>query len=466
MVASKERVNEIVQYVENNIDKSPIEVAQHFGFNETDTVRKYLHEAGRVEDLWYKLKEDNNSKQNDRQNNKVEFKSKGNKAELSSKSERIKTLDDLIEEANIDLDTWEIDHYTENKWNGQKTGGEPVKLYQVKAYLKRKEVIKQKFEPVQPISVASNYRKPNKPKDSQLNSAVIIPDTHIGYRRKTQSQEMIPFHDRRALDLAHQIVEYEKPELIILLGDFLDMPEWTKKFRRSHEFSRITQASVNEGHWWLRQFRENAPDAKIVLLSGNHDSRIPKFLMDNNKAAYKLKSADKVEKRYGAMSVPNLLDLEGLNIEWRGGYPDSQYWINDNLVAEHGDRVSSVNGKSAGQILDDARESHIFGHTHRLEMATKTCYPRKGPTSYQSVTLGCLCNLGGPTPAKSQRNDWQNGLGVVEFQTGNNPFYIQPIYINDGSMIYKGKVFEGSSKLDKIKDEAKVEKYNFVEYDR
>jgi hypothetical protein len=76
-----------------------------------------------------------------RSNSHIQFDEKKKVAELTSaRSNRIQTLEDLIEHCDIDLESWEVDRYVVNKWEvGTKIDGliitEP--LFQVKAWLKR-----------------------------------------------------------------------------------------------------------------------------------------------------------------------------------------------------------------------------------------------------------------------------------------------------------------------------------------
>ncbi len=73
----------------------------------------------------------------------------GNCAEVETRSQRIRTLDDLIAAAEIDLSVWEIERYVINKWevgaradvrDGAGSGVQVVTepLWQVKAWLRRK----------------------------------------------------------------------------------------------------------------------------------------------------------------------------------------------------------------------------------------------------------------------------------------------------------------------------------------
>jgi hypothetical protein len=64
----------------------------------------------------------------------------------TTRSSRIKTIDDLIDHCKIDLNVWEIERYVVNKWEvGSNVDGQIIvePLFQIKAYLKR---LKQQFD--------------------------------------------------------------------------------------------------------------------------------------------------------------------------------------------------------------------------------------------------------------------------------------------------------------------------------
>lgn len=459
MPVSRDSCRRIFQYEREHPEVSTIEISKA-----TDLARSSIYNC-RYRYNKEDLLENPSEKISKQEKQKITTRTKDNEMVATSKSSRVKTIDDLIEEAEIDLDTWEIEQYEENKWDAQRSGGEVIEMYKVEARLTKRVLDEKEFEPVKPLSVHSSYSQLSKPTPNRaLKKAVIIPDVHIGYRRDSYTQEMQPFHDRRALDLALQLIEYIKPDLVIQLGDFLDMPEWSKKFIRSPECSRIMQASGNEGLWWLMQIRQLIPNAEIIWIEGNHGERLPHFLKQAHKAAYGLKPAQSVKEDPDLLSMERFMRLNELDITYSDGYPDNQFWVNDSLIAEHGEKTSSVKGKSAGQVLKDAEVSHIFGHSHCLEMATKTTYPEEESKLLQSACLGCLCRLGGLTPGKKKKQDWQNALSVIDYEKNDSVFYIHPILIQDGHMIYDGKSFEGENRLEQIKEEAKVEQYNFVEF--
>ena len=69
---------------------------------------------------------------------------KENKIIQSPKSFRIKTLDDLIEVCQIDVEVWDVDRYVINKWEvGSQVDGQIIvePLFQVKAWLKKNQQV-------------------------------------------------------------------------------------------------------------------------------------------------------------------------------------------------------------------------------------------------------------------------------------------------------------------------------------
>ena len=110
-------------------------------------------------------------------------------------------------------------------------------------------------------------------------------------------------------------------------------------------------------------------------------------IIKNSIHAYGIKKANEPTTE-SVMSVPFLLGLEALQVEWIGNYPQGEYWINDNLVCEHGYKVGAKSGQSVMKYLDDARCSVMFGHTHRMESAHKTVHSR-----YKAVIYGAYSCL-------------------------------------------------------------------------
>ena len=406
-----------------------------------------------------------------------------NNLEIAMVSDRIRTLDDLLKESKVDLSTWEVSHFIVNTYESfrkrvdkdltfsrgtisghtkDRGGVTIVPLYQVKAWLVRKEPIK-----LRPVLEPINFSGVTLPRlqisksNKDIRRAIILPDPQFGFRRKEMlGVELDPFHDRQALDVALQITEAAKVDDLIWLGDFLDLPDWSDKFVREVEFVNLTQPALLEGGWWLAQFRMAAPQATGLLFEGNHEKRLITALLNNMRAAWNVKpitfggkQKDVVELQpTPAVSIPNYLSLDELSYKYVEGYPDGTYWLNEALRIEHGQIARGGHTDTVKAVVKDRSESVIFGHIHRIEMATKTLFERDQIRTVTAFSPGCLCRLDGAVPGYSKTMQWQHGIGIVEYDPKGTYFTIQPILINDGVAIYNGEYFKARDRLADLRE--------------
>jgi len=286
--------------------------------------------------------------------------------------------------------------------------------------------------------------------------AVILPDPQIGYR--DLSTGLDPFHDEKAMDVALQIIgyleEHDRVDSVINLGDFLDLPA-QGRFEQEPAFAFTTQHAVNRGHKFLQQQRAAAgPRAKIVLIEGNHDKRMEKFIMTNTMSILGLKRANMPES-LPVMSLPYLLRLDEIGVEYIDAYPAGAYWLNDRLRAVHGSKVRSGGSTAAAYTNDSPHISTIFGHVHRQELQSKTVFDRLGPIKSMAVSPGCLCRVDGAVPSVNGATkidgspaiyyeNWQQGIAVIMYKpTGE--FYTELVQIDNGKAVFRGREF--ASKL-------------------
>lgn len=297
-------------------------------------------------------------------------------------------------------------------------------------------------QPAAPVRIPP--RKSVKPRTDGLQTAVILPDPQIGYRWRPDGT-LDPFHDEAAMSLALQLTHYLRPELIVNLGDTLDLAEFSR-FEIEPAFGRTTQATLDRAHRFLAEQRAAAPEAEIRLIEGNHDRRLQKFIVNNAKAAFGLRQANTAPSSWPVMSVPNLLRLDELGVEYIPGYPAGITWINDRLACVHGERLK------VSQVNDEERVSIIQGHIHRIAVQHKTRRVRDGYRTALAGTPGCLCRIDGSVPSTKgstdshgepikRPEDWQHGIAVVTFVPGDGPFQVELVPIHDGTTIFRGREF-------------------------
>jgi hypothetical protein len=151
------------------------------------------------------------------------------------------------------------------------------------------------------------------------------------------------------------------------------------------------------------------------------------------------------------LSVPYLLRLDEMGIEYIEGYPAGEYYINDDLKCIHGKRTGR-RGRISQAVIEDERVSTITGHNHHIEIAYKTIHKRSGSHTSFAAILGCLCRIDGAVPsvksglnanAKPIRNyeDWQQGIGIVTYVEGNPNSHVEIVHIHDGNAIFDGREY-------------------------
>lgn len=290
-----------------------------------------------------------------------------------------------------------------------------------------------------------------KPKSkTKFKTAVIVPDIQFGFFRN-KAGDLEPTHDEKAISLALQMMEDANPDLVVCVGDNLDLPEMGK-YVTYPAYAQTTQASIDRATKFCAEMRQAAPNAKIVWLAGNHEERMPKYLVQNAGAAYGLRRGHEPES-WPVLSIPFLCRMDDFKVEYRPGYPAADLWINEKLRVIHGDRVKS-NGSTAHVYLNQEKTSVLYGHIHRIEVAFKTREDYDGPRTIMAASPGCLARIDGAIPSTrggvdldgrplTRHENWQQGLGFVTYEeAGNHSFAYENVTIYNGWAMWRGKEYK------------------------
>ena len=283
---------------------------------------------------------------------------------------------------------------------------------------------------------------------ASLKNCVVLPDMQIGYF-KGKDGSLEPTHDEGAIALSLEIVSDIKPELLVLVGDNLDLPE-LGKYRLSPAFQQTTQASVDRATEICAALRAAAPGAEIKWLAGNHEERLTNFMLDNAAAAFGIRVGSRPDS-WPVLSIPSLCRLDDFDIEYLAGYPASCVWINEHIKVIHGDLVRS-GGSTAHAYLNREKVSVLYGHIHRREWAEMTREDYDGPRTVIAASPGCLARIDGAVPSTKGGTDldgrplkrhenWQQGLSVVQYEEGDGKFNLEMVTIRDGWAMYRGREY-------------------------
>jgi hypothetical protein len=206
---------------------------------------------------------------------------------------------------------------------------------------------------------------------------------------------------------------------------------------RSPDFHLTSQPAIYEAHLWLSWLRALLPETPICLFEGNHEKRVADALAVYMPWAFDLKRAD-APYQFPVMSVPYLLGLDSLGIEWVPDYPDAVYWLSPRVLIEHGDTTKL------------RAESHIRfrAHDHRLGWKCRTIWGPDGPDLVSEWGCGCLCTT--DAPGRGKREDWQTGFVVVDYD--NEGFDPNPVVIEKGGAIWRRKRYRATDRTGDVRN--------------
>jgi hypothetical protein len=243
---------------------------------------------------------------------------------------------------------------------------------------------------------------------------VALGDSHFGADRDQWTGAVEPYHDARALDLALQLVEHLAPDAVVLLGDLLDLPEWSTKYERSPEQEYTTGLAVEAARTWLQALRRAARHSRIVLLEGNHERRVRDYMakVAKHAAVVRLPDGDPM------VAVPRILGLAELDVEFIPADRDLRI---DDVRYVHGDnrewadlgRVKSGGGATAAEMLKRATECTVYGHVHRDEAGARRVHDRGRYRRIWVASPGCLARDDGALPGERPDEDRSQGALVV-----------------------------------------------------
>jgi hypothetical protein len=326
-------------------------------------------------------------------------------------------------------------------------------LYKIYISFVRIKPVEQEFPCIQPVHFENRHSAPVlKKREAGIYEALLIPDIHFGFSRTGRVLE--PFHDRKALDLVLQVIKDRQPSTIVLMGDLLDMTEWSDKFVKKPEFYFTTQPALEESAWWLSRIRSASPNSSIIYLEGNHEARMRTQLFNHMLSAYGLKRVNQ-QHNENVLSIPYLLGLDELGIEYKTEYPKNEYWLNDRMKLVHGSVVSSKSGGSVNKMIQNTPVSIAMGHIHRIEKVEKAVHVRDKTHIISVFSMGTLARLDGVVPSRNGKENWQQGFGYVYYENGDGMIQPDLVSIQDGKCIFDGEMISGEDRTDEIESTLK-----------
>jgi len=240
----------------------------------------------------------------------------------------------------------------------------------------------------------------------------------------------VPFHDQKALALFKLFLRKEKPDWLILNGDFQDFWE-ISSFDLTPRTGKAFLDEIRTGRKILKSFRRILPQAQITWIEGNHEFRLRRYLIHKAPELYGLPG----------LSVPELFELQDLNIEYIPCHPLASKFIDNfirvgKLYVGHWDTVAKEGGYAAKRLVDDKGVSLLQGHTQRFASQAKTTVDGR-------VLLGienfCMCSRSAGYDAYP---DWQLGFSVVYLEPDSGRFQWYPVVIGRRGFLWRNREYQ------------------------
>jgi hypothetical protein len=271
--------------------------------------------------------------------------------------------------------------------------------------------------PVRPLSV--QFAKPVVAKRSaRIITALLYGDTHIGYE------------DADACAIVHAIGRDLKPNWLFHMGDLLDCYT-ISRYDKDPSRKDTLQDEINGGRVHLAAARKAMPNAKFVLLEGNHEDRLRRALWNLEGPAAQLARLTAFQK---ALTWPSLLGLEDMHIQFVPYGIQARTPFLPKFITKHGTVVRSKSAYTANGEWSKYGRSGASGHTHRLGVF----YHRDHNGNQVWAETGCTCSL---DPEYCVDPDWQNGCVVMTFNIDTGAFQAEPVYIHNGTAVWREKEY-------------------------
>lgn len=196
-----------------------------------------------------------------------------------------------------------------------------------------------------------------------------------------------PFHNRAWV--SSFVKRSKEAKTVVLNGDVLDCYSLSR-FDIVPNTSSF-QREIREVTAFLKRLRK-ATNARIIFNEGNHENRFFKKIINA------------FPEMYDMVSLRELLDLDGIGIEWNPMVGRDSMIELDGWLIGHFDKAS----KNAAEFLMDKYYMNVVqSHTHRLRLASKTVWNR----TVAGAEIGCMCSI---NPTYVHTPNWQNGYAVID----------------------------------------------------
>jgi predicted phosphodiesterase len=204
----------------------------------------------------------------------------------------------------------------------------------------------------------------------------------------------VPYHDRRALQLALEYGRKAKARGLVILGDMVDFYDYSD-FEKDPRVNS-PDGGIDEAEELLdvlgRQFGKH-----IWWVEGNHERRLTSYMVRHAPALMKMDS----------FSLARCLRFQERGVTW---IPNGQPLVHHALVMLHGNEWRGVAApvNAARRAYLQAGECVLVAHAHQDSEHQGTTATGRVVTAH---SLGCLCDL---HPNYAPLNRWCHGFALLD----------------------------------------------------
>lgn len=229
----------------------------------------------------------------------------------------------------------------------------------------------------------------------------------------------VPYQDPKALGVVLKMIQYFRPNNVIMNGDMLDCVQLSR-FNREPLPPSSLKSHVEELGGIIRQFQKYS---NVIYIEGNHEQRVQKYI---NSEAPEL---------HGLISIESMIyDQLNDKIEYVRTTPgESMMRWNDDLLIGHFNRAAKNTTYTVKLLVEKYMTNVVQAHTHRLGEYAIRGYDK----TLRGWECGCLCDL---DPDYVACPNWMQGF--LMYTRNGDSWNMEIVHIEDGRALFRGKVYK------------------------
>jgi hypothetical protein len=232
--------------------------------------------------------------------------------------------------------------------------------------------------------------RPSLHKRPAVETWIVLPDMQV------------PYEDRKSLHAVEKYMAAHRFDGYLNIGDFLDfdcISSHNLNNLRAVEGKRIL-ADYDHANRILDRHqaivRKNNPKARFVLLEGNHEQRMDRYLDAN-------------PQMEGMMEVDLNLRLDQRGIRYVKSWSKGEHFTIGKANFTHGQYTNQYH---ASKMVNAYGENVFYGHTHDVQCMPKVL--KGADKTIVGQSLGCLCEYE-LSYMKGRPSNWQQAFAIFQF---------------------------------------------------